>query len=393
MASSVASTNPVTVSLTPRGAARVRAGHPWVFAVDVARAADGEGDVARVVDGRGALLGTALWAAGAQLPIRMLSRGEVRLDGEFLRARLQQALARRAGVGDAFRVVHGEADLLPGLVVDRYGDVAVIQTSARAMDAREPEIAQLVAQLLKARLVVARDDGSARDFESLPRKKQILLGGGSTRVVYHDAGSAVEVDVMEDGKTGGFLDQTQNHGRAGELAHGDTLDAFSYHGGFALALARGGARSVLALDESPEAVARAKENATRNSAKVTVQQANAFDALRSLEAEGRRFDVVVLDPPALAKRKGASLDAATRAYREINLRGMRLCKPGGVLITCSCSGKMTPAQFGEVIEAAARDAARPVQLLERRGAGSDHPTLVGVPETDYLKCWILRVLE
>jgi 23S rRNA (cytosine1962-C5)-methyltransferase len=383
----------VAVTLTARGTARVRAGHPWVFAVDVARASDEAGDVARVVDGRGALLGTALWAPGAQLAVRMLSRGEVTLDAAFLRARIDQALGRRRGIGgDAFRVVHGEADLLPGLVVDRYGDVAVIQTTARAMDAREGELAAIVRERCGARLVVARDDGSARDFEGLPRRKQILLGEGSTRVVYQDAGSAVEVDVMEDGKTGGFLDQVENHARAGEYAHGDALDAFTYHGGFALALARGGARSVLALDESAPSVARARQNVARNSAAVTVEQANAFDALRAFESEARRFDVIVVDPPALAKRKSAP-GAAERAYKELNLRGLRLLNAGGVLITCSCSGKMTPAQFGDVVATAARDAGRAVQILERRGAGRDHPTLLGVPETDYLKCWILRVLE
>ena len=382
-----------TVVLTARGAARVRAGHPWVFAVDVVRSSSEAGDVARIVDGRNALLGTAFWAPGAQLAVRMLSRGEVTIDTAFFRARIRQALARRRGVaGDAFRVVHGEADLLPGLVVDRYGDVVVIQTTARGMDAREPELAALVGELCGARLVVARDDGSARDFEGLPRRKQILLGEGSTRVVYQDAGSAVEIDVMEDGKTGGFLDQVENHARAAEYASGDALDAFTYHGGFALALAKGGARSVLALDESAPSVARARQNAARNGASIEVQQANAFDALRAFESESRRFDMVVLDPPALAKRKSAP-GAAERAYKELNLRGLRLLRAGGVLVTCSCSGKMTPAQFGDVIAAAARDAGRPVQILERRGAGRDHPTLLGVPETDYLKCWILRVLE
>jgi 23S rRNA (cytosine1962-C5)-methyltransferase len=382
------------VVVSAQGAQRVRAGHPWVFAGDVKRAADPEADVVRVVDGAGRLLGTALWAAGAQLPIRMLGREELLLDEKLLRSRLERALARRTSVlgsADAFRVVHGEADLLPGLIVDRYADVAVIQTTARAMDAREPEIARLLTELLRARLVVARDDGSARDFEALPRRKEILAGGGPTTVTYHDAGSAMEVDVLADGKTGGFLDQTENHARAGEYARGTGLDAFTYHGGFALALARGGCTSVLALDEAQPAVARARANAERNKLPVTVEQANAFDRLRDLEAEGRRFDIVVIDPPALAKRKSAP-KAAERAYKELNLRGLRLLADGGVLVTCSCSGKITPQTFGEILEDAARDAGRPVQLLERRSAGRDHPPLLGVPETDYLKCWILRAL-
>jgi 23S rRNA (cytosine1962-C5)-methyltransferase len=379
-----------------RGAARLRGGHPWVFADDVRRGPDEAADVVRVTDAGGRTLGTALYAPGAQLPVRLIARGEVMVDEAFLRSRLEQALGHRRrmlGGADAYRWVHGEADLLPGLIIDRYADVVVLQTAARAMDAREPVIARIVAELAGARLVVARDDGSARDFEGLPRRKEILHGSGSTAVAYHDAGNRFEVDVMTDGKTGGFLDQAENHARAAEYARGDALDAFTYHGGFALALARGGARSVLAIDERAEAVERARANAGRNGlAQVTVEQGNAFDRLRSLESEGRQFDVVVIDPPALAKRKSA-VRGAERAYKELNLRGIRLTRPGGILVTCSCSGKMTPSLFGEVLEAAARDCGRSLQILERRGAGRDHPPLLGVPETDYLKCWFLRVLD
>jgi 23S rRNA (cytosine1962-C5)-methyltransferase len=384
--------NVVTVSA--KGAARLRAGNPWVYADD-ARGADDAGDVVRVVDGRGVTIGTALWAPGARLPLRLLARDAVTLDATFLRARLHAANQLRQKLlpdADAYRVVHAEADGLPGLIVDRYADVAVLQTTARAMDAREAELAELIAEVTGARLVVARDDGGARDFEGLPRKKAILHGTGSTTVRYHDAGNLLEIDVMSDGKTGGFLDQAENHARAAAYAQGHALDAFTYHGGFALALARGGARSVLALDESAAAVERARANAARNElGQVTVEQDNAFDRLRKLESEGRRFNVVVIDPPALAKRKSA-LGAAERAYKELNLRALRLCEPGGVLITCSCSGKLAPERFAAIVEEAARDVGRMVQLLERRGAGRDHPPLLGVPETEYLKCWILRVL-
>jgi len=386
--------NVVTVSA--RGAARLRGGHPWVYAEDVARQ-DARGDVVRVVDGRGATLGTALWAPGARLPLRLFARDEVTLDAALVEKRVRAAdeLRRRMMPGaDAYRVVHAEADGLPGLVVDRYADVCVLQTTARAMDAREAEIADVVARVCDARLVVARDDSSARDFEGLPRRRGVVRGEGTTRVQYHDAGSVFEVDVLADGKTGGFLDQAENHARAATYvpAGAEALDAFTYHGGFALALARGGAASVLALDEAAPAAGRARENAARNGlSQVKVEQANAFDRLRALEGDGRSFDVVVIDPPALAKRKSA-FGAADRAYKELNLRALRLTRPGGIVVTCSCSGKLSPEGFGAIVAEAARDAGKTVQLIERRGAGRDHPPLLGVLETEYLKCWILRVL-
>jgi 23S rRNA (cytosine1962-C5)-methyltransferase len=388
-----------SVAVNARGAARLRAGHPWVLREDLAGVPDGSGDLVRVTGGRGGeLQGTGLWSARSRIALRMVAKNEL-TDGEFARLldeRIAGALARRRALlpdFDAYRVVHGEADRLPGLFVDRYRDVAVVQTTCAAMDAREAQIGASVAKILDARLVVARDDGAARDFEELPRRKGILCGGGATEVSYHDAGSAMTTDVLSDGKTGGFLDQQENHAVAARYATrgGAALDAFSYHGGFALALARAGMQTV-ALDESAQAVERIRKNASDNAVSVDARCENAFDALRQLESEGRRFDLVVIDPPALAKRKSA-LPAAERGYKELNLRGLRLLNPGGILVTCSCSGKLTPDRFARVVEAAARDVGRPLQLLERRAAGRDHPPLLGVPETDYLKCWILRVLE
>ena len=274
----------------------------------------------------------------------------------------------------------------------------MLQSTAPALDRREALVAAILEELTHARLVVARDDGSARELESLPRKKEILRGRGDTKVRYRDAGSLVEVDVMIDGKTGGYLDQLANHAVAAHYAAGDCLDAFTYHGGFALALCKGGATSVLALDESAAAVERARANGARNGyAQLRVETVNAFDRLRQLESEGRTFRTVVVDPPALAKRRGRGgkegLEPALRAYKELNLRAFRLLEPGGTLVTCSCSGRITAAMFGEMLESAARDAGRSVQLLERRGAGADHPVLLGVPETEYLKAFVLRVLR
>jgi 23S rRNA (cytosine1962-C5)-methyltransferase len=301
---------------------------------------------------------------------------------------------------DAFRLAHGEADLMPGYFVDLYGDVAAVQHLSEWAEAKRATLARLVVELTGAKAVVARDDGSARDFEQLPRRTEVLYAAGGTSgpdtqtahapivARYHEGDIALEVDLLGDHKTGGYLDQVENHLRAGELAHGEALDAFCYHGGFALQLARRATR-VLAIDQDAQAVARTRENAARNGlANIEVRAANAIEQLRELDKAGRKFDTVVLDPPAFAKRRDG-LEAALRVYREINYRALRLLSPGGLLVTCSCSGKVTNELFGEVITWAAQEAKRPVQLLERRGASRDHPPLVGVPETEYLKAWFL----
>jgi 23S rRNA (cytosine1962-C5)-methyltransferase len=381
------------VVLGPRGAARARRGHPWIFRSDVEVEGSGPdaGAEIRAVDARRNLLGRGFWARNSPIAVRLLSRVDAPLDAAFLRARLAQALARRKALypgADAFRMVHGEADLLPGYFVDLYGDGAAVQHLAEWAEARSESLAAMVAEVSGARAVVARDDGSSRDFEGLPRRVSLLRGVAPVVERYHEGDLELEVDLLADHKTGGYLDQRENHLRAGELARGDALDAFCYHGGFALQLARK-AKTVLALDQDPAAVARTRENARKNGIEnLEARAANAIEQLRALEREGRRFDVVVLDPPAFAKRR-EGLEGALRAYREINYRGVRLLSPGGLLVTCSCSGKVTKEIFGEVIEWAAREAKRPLQLLERRGAARDHPSLVGVPETEYLKAWFL----
>jgi 23S rRNA (cytosine1962-C5)-methyltransferase len=261
------------------------------------------------------------------------------------------------------------------------------------MNAARPALAVLLQKLLGVRMVVARDDGSARDFEGLPRVREVAVGEGTTEVVYRLGENRLQADLLADSKTGGFLDQADNHGVVAALAPpaARCLDAFTYHGGFALALARRKG-PVLACDEDAQAVARAKANAARNQLpNLEVHQANAFELLRSLEADKRDFDVVVLDPPALAKRQAGD-QAALRAYQEIILRGLRLSKPGGLAVACSCSGRVSRVQFDELVSAAAARSGRSIQILERRGAGRDHPELALVPETGHLKCWILRVL-
>jgi 23S rRNA (cytosine1962-C5)-methyltransferase len=395
-----------TAVVSTRGAARVRAGHPWVYRPDVVRgptqdAGDGGPSLVSVEDGRGKRLGWATWAARARLALRMIGRGAEppRRLTDLVDERLGAALKLRLAMGldrDAYRVAHAESDGLPGLVVDRYADAAVLQTTSVAMNAARAEIAEIVRARLDARVVVARDDGSARDFEDLPRYAG-LLQGTESRIIYRLGDNRLEADLLVDGKTGGFLDQADNQAALAALAPAGArcLDAFSYHGGFALALARRpGAGEVLAVDESEAAVARATANARRNGlANLKVERANSFDLLRALESRGELFDVVVIDPPALAKRGGdAALATAARAYKELLLRGARLTRAGGLLCACSCSGRISRAHWEEICTDALADAGRAAHVLSRAGAGRDHPELAGVPETGHLKAWTYRIL-
>jgi 23S rRNA (cytosine1962-C5)-methyltransferase len=394
-----------TVVVNARGRARIVSGHPWVYRQDVISgpatdARQGGPALVAVLDERRRTLASATWATLSPVALRVFERRSESAPLPELMAlvteRLQAALAWRQRLAldrDALRLVHGEADGLPGLFVDRYADAAVMQTTSVAMDAARPALATLLQQLLGVRVVVARDDGSARDFEGLPRVRNIAAGQGATEVVYRLGKNRLQADLLTDSKTGGFLDQADNHAVVAALAPPGArcLDAFTYHGGFALALARRQG-PVLASDEDAQAVARAQANAARNHLpNLKVRQANAFELLRTLEADKQPFDVVVLDPPALAKRQAGD-HAALRAYQELILRGLRLTKPGGLCVVCSCSGRVSRTQFDELVSAAAAQSGRSLQILERRGAGRDHPELAGVPETGHLKCWILRVL-
>ena len=394
-----------TVKVGARARARIASGHPWIYRQDVVLGPehDARSDgpaLVLVADERNRPLAIATWSSESPIALRILDR-EIKSPAlpdllQFVEARLERARARRAGLAldrDAFRVVHGESDALPGLFLDVYADAAVMQTTSVAMNAQRSAIAGLARKLLGVRLVIARDDGSARDFEGLPRSREILCGEGSSEITYRLGPNRLTADLLIDSKTGGFLDQADNHALVAALAPAGArcLDAFTYHGGFALALARKGG-PVLATDEDVQAVARTSANAARNGlSNLTARQANAFDLLRTLEAERERFDVVVLDPPALAKRKSGD-NAAERAYREIILRGLRLVVPDGLVVACSCSGRISREQFDHIVSEASADSGRSVQILARMGAGRDHPELVGVPETGHLKCWVMRIL-
>lgn len=402
--------------VTPKGKRRVESGHPWVFRQDVqsgpgADALTGGPSLVTVMDPRGQALGVALWAAASKVALRMLTRSTLPAapgrsgrgnDTERLmdlfRGRLARALAHREAMGlartqSAFRAVHAEGDDVPGLFVDKYAHAAVVQVAAVAFEPLLPRIAEHVAEALSVNVVVARNDTSMRDFEGLPRKDFVAWGQGATTVRYRLGPNELEADLLRDGKTGGFLDQADNHAFVASLSQpgGRALDAFTFHGGFALALARR-ASYVLAADADLEASRRARSNAALNGlGHMEVRCADAYALLASLEAAGQTFDTVVLDPPAFAKRVGA-VAAAEKAYHELFVRGLRVTAPGALFVCCSCSGQVDRALFDRVVTEAAATARRSVQVLARRGAGLDHPERLGVPETGHLKCWVMRVL-
>jgi len=381
-------------TLSRRGADRLARGHPWVYRSDVEKPPAGaaSGDVVALVDGRRRFLGKAFWSDRSQISIRLLTRDEEPVDDAFFVRRLASALElRRALFGDeqAVRLVHGEADLLPGLVADRYGDVAVLQTLVPGTDRHKERIAGMLTDALGLRAVLERNDVRVRELEGLPRVKGVLSGADPGPVEVREGEVRLEVDLLAGQKTGAFLDQRENHIRAGEYARGRCLDCFSYAGGFALQMARRGSE-VVAVEMQPQAAMLLRANAARNrAAHLQVVEANAFDFLRDEAEKEPSWDTVVLDPPAFAKNKGA-LAAALRGYKEVNLRAFQALRPGGILITSSCSYHVPWEIFEETVLDAARDAGRPAQVLERRGPGRDHPELLGVPETRYLKCLVVR---
>jgi 23S rRNA (cytosine1962-C5)-methyltransferase len=383
------------VVISRRGAERIAGGHLWVYRADVekAPAALESGEVVALVDGRGRFQGKAFWSSRSKIAIRLVTRDEIPIDEGFFAGRLSQAieLRRRVLGEEAFlRLVHGEGDLLPGLVVDRYGPVAAIQTLVPATERRKAFFAEALSGALALEAVVERNDVRVRELEGLPQQKGILRGQVPAGLLHREGEVRMGLDVLAGQKTGAFLDQRENHLRAGGYAAGRCLDCFSYAGGFALQMARR-AESVVAVEMQPAAAALLCENAVRNHASnLEVVEANAFDYLRDRSEEPPAFDMVVLDPPAFAKNR-ESVPAARRGYKEINLRALQVLQPGGLLVTASCSYHLSEAMLEELVLDAAMDAGRRVQVLERRGAGRDHPVLLGVPETRYLKCLFLRV--
>jgi 23S rRNA (cytosine1962-C5)-methyltransferase len=384
-----------TAILKPKGEDRVRGGHPWVYRSDIADVIDPEpGAIVEVRGPRNRMLGHALFSDQSQITIRMLALDDRPIDEAFWRARLAAAIRFRDTLrinASAFRLVHGEADLLPSLIVDRYGDYLVMQTLSQGMDRLAPQLVKLLVELTGAKGVLARNDPKVRRLEGLEQKVEVLHGEVPETVDVTEAGITYKVDPWRGQKTGLFLDQRENREAAARYAHGRMLDCFSYNGGFGLVLASH-CESVEALDVSADAVERIIANAAANGiTNLTAREANVFDELRHLERDGARYDTIVLDPPAFAKNK-ASIPNAMAGYKEINLRALRILNPGGYLITCSCSYNVDEAMFAEAVFDASADAHIPVTVVEKRMQGRDHPVLLGVPETYYLKSFILRKL-
>ena len=384
-----------SVVITQRGEERVRSGHPWIYKSDVAKVEAGGGDTVRVLGARGRTVGQALYSDRSEIALRLLTRGAEPVSAAMWRARLEQAIRFRDTLNidaTACRLVHGEADLLPSLVVDRYGDYLVVQALSQGVDRLLPELTAILADIVKPAGILARNDPRVRLLEGLEQRVDVIHGTVPEQIEVREGRVTYLVDPYHGQKTGLFLDQRENRVAAVCYARGRLLDAFSYNGGFALALAPS-CQEVIAVDISEDAVARIRANAARNGlGHVQARAMNVFDELRELERRGEQFDTIVLDPPAFAKNK-ASVRKALSGYKEINLRALKLLAPGGFLVTCSCSYNVSEGDFADVLAAAAVDAHASVTVVEKRMQGRDHPVLITVPETYYLKCFILRKVE
>ena len=383
-----------TVTISARGEERLRSGHPWIYRTDIKTVSAGPGDrvVVRSLRG-GRPLGSAFYSDRSQIALRMLTRGDAPADDALIRKRIEDAIAFRQSLAidaTAYRLIHGEADLLPSVVVDRYGDYLVVQTLSQGADKLLPLVVSVLQDVAQPKGILARNDPRTRSLEGLEQKVEVLAGDVPEAVAVTENGVRYDVDLRHGQKTGLFLDQRENRAAAARYAHGRLLDCFTYHGGFALALAPR-CRDVIAFDVSEDAIAHVKKNAAANGVTIDARVGNVFDELRGLDRLGERFDAIVLDPPAFAKNKAAVANA-TAGYKEINLRALKLLNHGGTLVTCSCSYNINEGMFAEIVYEAAVDALATVTVVEKRMQGRDHPVLLGVPETYYLKCFVLRKL-
>lgn len=385
-----------TVTVAKRGADRLRRGHLWIYRSDVLDTGNAAGGaVVRIVDQKDNFVGQALFSDSSEITLRLLTQTNEPIDREWWRRRLHAAASRRMALSsetNAYRLVYSEGDLLPSLIIDRYDDILVMQNLAQGTEAIKSLLVELLVEDFAPSAIVERNDVKVRSFEGLELIAGSLFGSPPEELEITQHGLRFLVAPLAGQKTGSFLDQRENRLAARNLAHGRGLDCFTFNGAFALHLA-GGCDSVIGIDISADALAIARRNAQLNEISNTeFREANVFDALREFEQARERFDTIVLDPPAFAKNR-ASLKAAARGYKEINLRALKLLNPGGTLVTCTCSYHMSEELFLELLGAAANDAHRRLQIVEKRTQSSDHPILLGMPETCYLKCVIARVIE
>lgn len=382
--------------VSPRAVKRLKGGHPWIFRSDVVSRPDAPAGVVQVESARGEPLGWALWSPASEISLRHVDANpSATIDAAWWHTRLARAIARRdplAGESNAYRLVHGEGDGLPSLVVDRYGDSLVVQLLSAGVDAWEAEIVSALVAITSCHGILARNDAAARGREGLPRETRLLHGEVPREVEVVEHGVRYIAAPWDGQKTGAFLDQRENRVLIGGLARGEALDCFAYHGSFALHMARGADR-VTALDVSAPALARVSAHAALNGlTNINAHQGDAFDVMRDWVRDGRRFDTIVVDPPAFAKTRGA-LDGALRGYKDVNLQALRLLAPGGVMFTASCSFHLSRGMFFTMLQEAAADSGRRVALRAITGQPVDHPELITVPETGYLKGALLEAME
>jgi 23S rRNA (cytosine1962-C5)-methyltransferase len=384
------------VAVTRKGEERLQQGHLWVYRSDIILrgGVPAAGAIVSVRNPRGQYLGKAFYSTTSQISLRLITHQDVPIDREFWRQRLIQSANLRQRLvknAEAYRLVHGEGDLIPALVIDRYQDYFVLQRLCQGTDALTDTWVSLLLELFTPRGIIARDDVRVRDLEGLPLETKVLFGEAPTELIVTQHATKLMVDLVAGQKTGLFLDQRENHQVIEGYTTGEALDCFTCTGGFALHLARQ-ATQVIAWDVSASSLQKARQNAQLNDLhNIEFCEGNVFDQLKQYDEQQKRFDTIVLDPPAFAKSRSA-MENAVRGYKEINLRALKILRTGGVLITCTCSYNVSEELFQEILLAAAADARRPVQILEKRMQSRDHPILLAVPESYYLKCFILRVL-
>ena len=383
-------------TVSAKGARRWQSGHPWIYKSDVTGRPAGPAGVVRVCSANGRPLGLALWSPASEISLRLIERDPtVRVDAVWWQNRIAAAVARREPLrqrGNAYRLIHGEGDGLPSLICDRYDRWLVVQLMSAGLESQREHIVRALTAAAAPDGILARNDVGLRAKEGLPQETVLLSGSVPRTIEVLEDGIRYEAAPWDGQKTGAYVDQRENRTFVGSIAHGRGLDCFSYHGSFAMHMARACDR-VVALDASAAALARARDNFSRNSlTNVETVETDAFEYLKTQERSGAGFDTIVLDPPAFAKTK-ASLAAALRGYKEINLRAMKLLRPGGLLFTASCSFHVSTSLFLEMLTDAAADSGRRIVLREVRGQSLDHPEVLTIPETGYLKGALLEALD